>query len=475
VKRLLRIILLSTALLALLFAGGVWYLSRWLEAPETHALVERELSKALKMPLTFHGLHLSVWGGARADAVYIQDGGTRLFESNSFVAKHRILPLFSRRFVFSEVSIESPRFILVQRPDGSWKLPQTAEGAKPQKTPEEKAAAKAAATPKPKDADSRVLIEKLFVKNGQAEFYDNDQAPVASASGLHITLKDISGQTVEGRVRAERIVWNGYFGLTDFSAGVSNSKQKGLIIPEFVAKAGGGTITGGYARKPEKPAKYSAKIKLDGVDLGRAIADGEVPLPNVTGQLSGNVELRGTGDDTKLLNGKATITFTNGSCREIEMINDIGAIFQMKDVAEFGIPEAKAEITIWEGRLNVKPLTISAPPLGLTATGTAKLDGKLRLNAQLLADAKLIANRSALEPQFSPPDANGLRAVPFEIEGTLTKPKHNLLERLTGTKDKRIQKAIAIDAALSTIAEGQAPPPAAKPRPPAGSPSPVRP
>jgi hypothetical protein len=42
--------------------------------------------------------------------------------------------------------------------------------------------------------------------------------------------------------------------------------------------------------------------------------------------------------------------------------------------------------------------------------------------------------------------------LPFEIDGTLTKPKHNLVERLTGTKDKRVQQVMAFDEALRIIA-----------------------
>ena len=111
-KRLVRILLITAAVVAVLLAGGIWYLSRWLKSPETRALVEKELSKALKMPLTFQSLDISVWGGVRAEGVSIQDGGTQFFESSSFVAKHRLAPLFSGKFVFSEITVDAPRCIM---------------------------------------------------------------------------------------------------------------------------------------------------------------------------------------------------------------------------------------------------------------------------------------------------------------------------------------------------------------------------
>ena len=462
-KRLIRILVISAAVLAVLLAGGMWYLNRWLTSPETRALVEKELSKALKMPLTFQALDISVWGGVHAEGISVQDGGTRFFESSSFTAKHRLTPLLSGKFVFSEITIDSPRCIMVQRPDGSWRLPQLPQEAKPKVAQSTEPKGPKPATPKPKEKEARVHIEKLVVSNGQVDFYDKEHKPVASAAGVTISLKDVSEHSVEGRVKAARVVWNGIMGLSDFSAGVSNSKEKGLIIPNFVAKAGGGTIEGGYSRKPEKPAKYSVKVRLTDVDINQAIADGEVPAPNIEGKLSGNIELKGTGDDTKLMNGKAILAFKDGNFRDLEFYRDIGTKLGMEELANFNIPEAKADIVVWNGRLKVQPITISAPPLALKATGTAKLDGKLDLDAQLFAHSDFVAKRGMVAAQFGPPDAAGMRAVPFEVDGTLTKPKHNLAERLTGTKDKRVQQVMAFDEALRLIAppSKSAPPPAA--------------
>lgn len=461
-RRLARVFLIAAAVLAVLGLGALWYLDRWLKSPETKALVEQELRKALKMPLTFQALDISPWGGVRAEGVSIQDGGTQFFESSSFVAKHRITPLLSGRFVFSEITIDTPRFVVVQRPDGSWRLPQLPEEKKQE---QEKPAAdkpKVAGTPKPasKPKESRVLIERLKITNGQADFYDKDHKPVATASGIQIALKDVSEHTVEGRVRADRLAWMGGFGITDFDAGVSNSKEKGLIIPNFSAKAGGGTITGGFARKPEKPVKYSAKVTLTEVELGAAIAAGDVPAPNISGLLSGAIEVRGTGNDTKQMSGKAKLTFRNGSCREIEMVRTYGELANLEEVANFSIPSATADVVIWNGRLNIKPLAVSAPPLALSANGTAKLDGKLDLEATLLADASYLNRNPVIATQFGPADANGMRSLAFNVTGSLTKPKHNLQERITGTKDKDRQRAIMIGAGVDRFLQNIAPPPA---------------
>jgi type II secretion system protein N len=458
VRRLARILVIAAAVLAAVLIGGMWYLNRWLKSPETHAHVERELSKALKMPLKFRSLTISLWGGLHAEGVSVQDGGTQFFDSTSFSAKHRIGPLLTGRFVFKEVAIDAPRFVVVQRPDGSWKLPELPDELKdkpkPKEDPAKPATPKPAGTPKPKKKGPDVLIEKVLVTNGHADFYDKNHKPFLSASGLKIMLQDVREDNLMGRVLVSRLVWFGKFGLNNFSAGVSYSKEKGLIVPDFVAKVGGGTVTGGFARKPEKPPKYSAKIKISDVEIAQARRDGDVVESELTGLLNAAIEVRGTGNDTKQMAGKATVSLKNGSCREFDMIRDIGMFFRIEDIANFGIPDAHAEVVIWNGRLNIKPLNVSAPPLGLSASGTAKLDGKMDLQAILSADAKFVANNPVIAQQFSETDASGMRSLAFQINGTLTKPKHNLKERLTGTKDKTMQKVIITDAVINAVTEG---------------------
>jgi uncharacterized protein involved in outer membrane biogenesis len=287
VKRLAKILIIIVVVLTVVVFAGVWYLNRWLKSPETRAYVEQELSKALKMPLKFETLTLSLFGGVKAEGVSVQDGGTQFFESPNFSADYRLLPLFSGQFVFKEIVVEAPRFVVVQKEDGSWKVPQLEDAKKEAKKEpkEEKPKPKVEGTPKPKKK-SDLLVQKVLITNGQVDFYDKEHRPVLSASGVRVALQDVRADHLMGRVSAAALKWHGVLALTEFSAGVSNSPDKGVIIPDFIAKTGGGTITGGYSRKPEKPAKYSAKIKIANVELASAMAAGDFPDPNLSGMLS---------------------------------------------------------------------------------------------------------------------------------------------------------------------------------------------
>ena len=133
VKRLLKILIITILVLVVAAIGGVLYLNHWLRSPETHARVESELSRALKLPLKFKSLELSLLGGLRAEGITVPDGDANFFEVASFSAKHRILPLLRGSISLDEITLDSPKFTLRQRPDGSWRLPALPEDPKPAK------------------------------------------------------------------------------------------------------------------------------------------------------------------------------------------------------------------------------------------------------------------------------------------------------------------------------------------------------
>ncbi len=454
VKRLVKILLITTLVVVVLLFAGVWYLNHWLKSPATHARVERELSKAVKLPLKFDSLTLSLWGGLEARGVSVPDKKGNFFEAPAFKAKHRLRSLIAGRFIFEEITVDAPKFVIHQKPDGTWAAPELpkdpnaardAEKKKPE-PPKDPNAPKPA--PKPRK-ESDVVIEKIRIRDASVEMIDKDGKPFASAQGVRIVLNDAREEKIEGHVSASRVVLHGWLAISNFSAGVSKSEEKGLIIPEFTASVGGGRAAGGYSRKDGKPkSRYNGKIKIENVDVTRAALDGGAPPPNLMGTLSATAVIRGTNDNTKELGGDITLKFSKGTCHEIETVREIGEALRMEDAAEFGIPEATATISIWNGRLTVKQLDISAPPLALTAAGTAKLDGKLELAAKLIASGEFLAKQTVIANQFGPPDEQGRRSLAFEVNGSFNKPRNNLKERITGRKSKNEQTGVLIGAAI---------------------------
>ncbi len=459
-KRLAKILIITALVAAVLLVAGVWALNHWLRSPELHAHVEKELSKSLKMPLKFQTLSLSLWGGLRADGITVPDHDGNFFEASGFSAKHKLLSLLRGRLEFDEILVNKPKFFIVQREDGNWRGPELSAEIKAELDARKKANAEAKAKEpkKPKTAAKpagkkgpEVTVARIIISDGTAEMLDKHRKPFLSAHGLNADFADVREDRLQGWVAIQDLVLHGQCALSGVSA-ILSDKDKGLNITELKARVGGGTVSGSFKSKGGEPGPpFAAKLVLVSVDISKAAMDAGGKPPNLDGTLSATVELKGAADTRKSWVGKGSLTLLNGTCREIEMVRDFGSVLQFEEAANFSIPEARAEVQLAFDRINIHPLTIIAPPLALTAEGVARIENKLTLNATLWADAKFIAKRAALEPQFGPPDAHGRRGVAFEITGSLSKPKNNLKEKVTGTNDSRIQKLILIDSALDVL------------------------
>lgn len=454
-KRLGKIVLILLAVIAVLLLAGFWMLNRWVKSPTVHAHIERELSKAARLPLKFSTLSVSPRGSIIATGVTVPDGKGNFFEASRFTAQYSPVSLVGGKLVISDIQIDGPKFVIMQDATGKWRTPPLPpdiqaelDARKKPKKPKSSAASadatpKPASTPKPKSGPD-VSVAKITIKNGAAELYDEKGAPFATLSEIRITLPSITEDKMEGILSVGFAVLYGKLALRDLQAGVSYSETKGFISPSFQASVGGGKVSGSFATMPEKEKDlgmpYSGKLTLANVDILRACSEASAEPPNLTGLLSGNATIRGVGNHRKLMQGKGSITLKNGSFQELEMIRQLGEFLEIQDAAHFGIENSVLDFQIGNDRLFVDSLTIAAPPLGLSAKGTSKLDGKMDLDAVLSVPESFLEKRASITAQFSAPDAAGRRMLAFDVNGNWTKPKSNILERVTGTTNKTEQK-----------------------------------
>ncbi len=460
-KRLAKILIITAIVLVVVLAVGVWGLNRWLKSPDMHTHVERELSKALRVPLKFESLELSLWGGLEAKGITVPDQKGNFFEVAGFSAKHSLLSLLRGHLVFEHVVVDSPKFILIQQKDDSWKTPplpadlqaeiDAKKKIKPVAKNDQPKSQKTEETPAPKPKSGpSVSIAKIVIANGSVELIDKDGHPYISAAGLRATLTNVTDESMEGTVGIERLVMHDQYGATDVSAKVGNS-SKGLNFPEVKANLGGGILTASFSSKTDQNGlPFITKIKLENVNLARAAIEADAKPPNLDGTMTGSLEMKGLVGNRPSFTGKGNFSIRDGSCREMDTIRDIGEIFQMEQFTNFVITEAKADFEISANRALISQFTINAPPLKITSQGSVRLDGnKLKLSAVFSADEKLIAKQlPEIQQKFQPPDENHQRGVAFDIEGSLTKPKNNLIQRITGTKDRKKQKILGIEALI---------------------------
>ena len=197
----------------------------------------------------------------------------------------------------------------------------------------------------------------------------------------------------------------------------------------------------------------SACVVLDNVNIGLLGKEARARIRNASGVVSGEARIDGIGDDAKALTGNGKITLRSGRCTEIELVRQLGEVLRVAAIAGFEVRQATVAFQIASGRIMLSPMDIASHPFGMSLAGGIAFDGAVDLVGTLRAPADYVATTALIAPQFSPPDANGLRSVQFDIKGTLDKPRQNLAEKLTGTTDRKAQRIIAAESAVSTILE----------------------
>lgn len=470
-KRIWKILLITLGVLVALLIVGAWMLNRWLQSPAMHAHVERELSLAVRVPLKFRSLSIAPWGGISATEISVPEGKGKFFEASKFSAQYSLPSLLSGKLVFSEITVDGPKFVITQNAEGDWKAPALPpdlqaelDSRKKPKTPKVKSdkpaePKPAAAAPKPKSGPA-VRVAKIAITGGAAELFDATGAPFATLSDIKVTLPSITDEKVQGSLAVGFAVLYQKLAMSNLKAAVGYSEERGFVSPSFSAAVGGGTLSGTFATMPQKGTEFglhfNGTLVLVDVDMVRACTEASAEVPNLTGALSASLSIKGVGEHRKLLDGKGTITLKNGTFRELEMVHQLGEFLKLDEVAQFGIDEAVLYFVIRNDRFFIeptKPLTINAPPLILSASGSSKLDGKMKLDATLSVAESFLEKRGTIASQFGPPDANGRRLLAFDVGGSWTKPKSNLLDRVTGTTDKTKQKIFLGDAVLKRAIE----------------------
>jgi len=457
VKRVAKYLSIAALVLVFLLTAGGWFVNRWLQSAEAHAGVEGKISEALHLPVKIETIGFSVWSGLTAKKISVTGPDGILFEAAGISASHRFSSLLRGSLVFGEVRIEQPHLRLTEDAFGKWTLPHSFTA--------QQSGAATIALPQPQSANNtavspakvnRISIGKIVVEGGRAELIDKACAPFATIRGLNVTLREVTESGFSGNFFAERVTFHGWIAF-DHLNGLATRTGQGLQIRKLAAEAGGGSVTGEATWT--EGAAGTATLNLSGINLARATQDGGMSLQKITGMLSGEAQFAGLGADTKKITGKGALLLKNGNCTQIEALRQIGDALRLASLANFEIADATAKFQVAGEQFSLAPMDVSAPPVGLTFNGSVAFDGTLNVAGLLRAPADLVERQGMVAAKFSPPDAFNRRSLPFSITGSLMKPKQNLAESLTGTKDRKQQRIIAAESILSALIERKKPKP----------------
>ncbi len=431
VNRVSKAILIAAGGLAALVAAGAIGVNLYVQSPGAQARIQAELSQALNVPLEITHTTVTPWSGLRISGLAVPGDGRKLLEADSFTARYRLLPLFKKRLVISEMLLDSPRIVWAQNDEGKWVLPllpdkkpksETGPGEKPatQKKEREKGA-------------FEVEVAGLEIRHGSIEMLDAQGEPFATASDVNMAWSFADPTQVAGTLSAARMTWKETLVFTAVRSPFRHTHGE-LTFPALEAALAEGAVRGSLrVQTGEKGSPFAVALSFEKVDLARLTAEAGWQPGQAAGALSGNLDLNGNTRKLARLEGTGRLALADGQFRQLDFFQTIGQVLQIAELSNLRLREAHADFHLADEKTYIDDLMLETPDLSLGAKGTARFDGKLALDAQLAVSDRLSRQLPGfVRDNFDLTDAAGRKAISFKISGKTDKPKYDLLDRIVG-------------------------------------------
>ncbi len=470
VQKLLKGFLIAGGVIVALAALGVLAMNLYVQSAGTQKRIERVLSSGLKVPVHVTSTIVTPWGGLKASGITVPQTSKRpgnFLYAESFTARFAWMQLFHHRFDASEVSMDNPRVSWFQSPNGRWELPGQEEAPPPPKpvaspipaaspAPSAKPAASAkpavspvkstppapnappqvevAAEPPPRPAHPwDVNIQKLTVNGASFDFWDEKGNRLAEFAGVQLQCLDPSAYGTKGQAACKEVSLRDRIFLRDMKS--DWSFEDGLMkLTSFQTTVGGGLIKGdAQVDTAAKHSPFVADAKFDGVNVDELLTDAGAPAGEVSGTMTGWLDLRGNSGKTSSLNGSGQISLVGGKMQGIGILQMLGRGLQIPDLVELNLRTGEFDWRMVNGVLFIDQLILQSQNLRVTANGTVGTDGKLKLDARLTVDAVVIERLPQFILDAFKVGANpSTRYIDFQVGNTLSHPKTRLLEELLG-------------------------------------------
>ncbi len=431
VKKVSKAILISFSVLVVLGIALVVGLNLYIQSPGSQARIQEELSKSLRLPLKLTNVSVSPMGRLRITGITIPNGGANFLDAAAFNATYRLLPLLHGKLIIPEMSVQNPKVVWVQTADGKWKLPEPQQAAKTAANEADQTTL--AKEPKAAKSNFVVIVERFNVEDGTVELLDHENKHVAVFSDVKLIFTSLSADRVEGTATIGKIVWADSVTFEKISTPFQY-KDGAFNLPEISAAFAGGTVTGRYTTHTEKSRNpFKVALTLNKLDLNRLSTQLGSAADVTMGTLTGQVEWFGDAQSDRY-QGEGHLDLRDAQFHQLDLFQNIGEILGMRELSDLRVKDGHSDLRLSGEKITVEKLVLNTSDLQLAVHGTARLDKKLNLTAQLSAADDVIQRLPAIIRDSFAESVDGRRAIDFDITGNTDKPKTNLLDKFVGRK-----------------------------------------
>jgi len=465
VRKFSRVVLIVPGTIIALGTIVLLGVNLYVQSQGTQARIQQELSQRLGTTLNVRRVSVTPWGGLKLSGITIPEvsaaGSANFLEAKTFGLRIRLLSLFSRRLVITQVSLADPKVVWPQNADGKWRLPglpdhnqenasiapdEPVERSENETSREPETEIPPRKPPKSKqplsDSSSKNTnttgtfvpeIRRVSVSGGDFRFLDRSRNFVAAFEGVEFRSAVRNAVALRGNARVAKISLRNRFFLEQLKSPLQYDPTS-LELPQISAHAGGGDIAGHFSMQPQmEDSPFTVEVRFRNVQADRVVTDAGGPKGVVQGNLEGSFNATGKTADPNALTGAGEIVLRGGQVQQYSLLVALGQVLQIEELMQLHLEQAEAKYHITPGVVTVDELILHSPNIRLSATGTITFNGKMQLDSRLAINEKIRAQLfKPIRANFQPTDETGYFAVDFQVGGTIDRPKSNLLEKVVG-------------------------------------------
>jgi len=450
VRTIAKPFLSATALLLLILLGPALLLNLWLLLPGSRAQVLGIIGTATQSPVTVRGLYAVPLLGITANGVRAEHGSYAPFigSAESVTIRPSLGNLFGGRLSIGSVILDHPVVTMSIPLQGSFSgtAPLSAVAipspAPVIPTPTTTTAAptgtfpSSAVTPERPVPNSRISpitsSTRMNVRGGEFHLTGPASLPLLDVGGLDI----IDRGDGRGTLSASAVTVSSFLHFSDVKS-VTITSPESILFTNITASLGGGQVTGhvDYLGPFSSSPDYRTELRLEGADLGRLLSDISLGNTQAQGKVSGSLSLQGTPGIGSTMRGSGEIRCRETVIKPVDFLQQVGRLLSIEELQMLRLAEGRCLYRIEGGHVVVDELFLRSQNICLAAKGPVGATGDLDLDARILLNENLASRlRGILGPRLAPAPEPGYSQIAFRVSGPPSRPRTDLLEKLTGIR-----------------------------------------
>ena len=424
-KRHFKVILVVLAVLVAIVGIALLGAKTYVESAGTRARIEAQLGRVLGLPLAISKVNLSPFSGLTISGVTVPGEDGNFLEGATFRARCRFVPLLQRRLEIYGLRAENPKIVWREGADGKWTLPQRAkvESDEPKKE----------SGPKEKKAEGfQVTVDGLKIADAAIELLDNEKKTVVKLMGVNIDYGILTPERVEGEMRIDRVQWAA-LAITQVHAPFKYTPDAVTLAP-LEGTVAGGALKGSLSLQPKvQGIPFNADLKLRAGDVSKLMNETGWAPNQFFGRIDGFVEMRGTVRKLVKVEGKGALSLTGAEIKGFEFFSTIAEGLHIPELADLKLGDSSTEIRLGDEKVFIDSLALNSPAVKVLANGLVRLNGRITVDARLALAPGTIQQLPDFVREFVA-NVNGENGIDFKVGGTLSKPKTDLLDKVSGKR-----------------------------------------